>query len=117
LLARTLTTLSVNRDLTGLTVASKLTEDLNVTVHVIKTRYNAHKDSFTFMWHPIATLDMMKKELEGVLDSRLQVYGNDNVRLVDVSVPPVQLSAYLSSSLYGIAEKVSENTKEDWAGK
>ncbi|KAJ9605886.1 hypothetical protein H2200_009735 [Cladophialophora chaetospira] len=74
-------------------------------------------DSFTSVWHPIATLAMMKEELGGVLDSMFKVYGIENVRVVDASALPVQLSAHLSSSLYGFAEKVSENIKEDWAGK
>lgn len=75
------------------------------------------KDTFTSVWHPIATLAMMKEELGGVVDSRLKIYGIENVRVVDASVLPVQLSAHLSSSLYGICEKVSENIKEDWAGR
>lgn len=72
-------------------------------------------DSFTSVWHPIATLAMMKEELGGVVDSRLKVYGMDNVRVVDASVLPVQLSAHLSSSLYGIAEKAAEMIQQDAA--
>lgn len=73
--------------------------------------------SFTSVWHPIASLAMMKEEFGGVVDSRFKVYGLENVRVVDASVLPVQLSAHLSSSLYGMAEKVSENIKEDWDHK
>lgn len=72
-------------------------------------------DSFTSVWHPISTLAMMKEELGGVVDNRLKVYGMENVRVVDASVLPVQLSAHLSSSLYGIAEKASEMIQQDWA--
>lgn len=72
------------------------------------------KDTFTSVWHPIATLPMMKEELGGVVDSRLNIYGIENVRVVDASVLPAQLSPHLSSSLYGIAENVAENIK-DWA--
>lgn len=75
------------------------------------------KNTFTSVWHPIATLAMMKEELGGVVDSKLKVYGIENVRVIDASVLPVQLSAHLSSSLYGIAEKVAENIKEDWASR
>jgi choline dehydrogenase len=56
----------------------------------------------------------MKEELGGVVDSRLKVYGIRNVRAVDASVLPIQLSAHLSSSLYGIAEKAARMIKEDW---
>ena len=72
------------------------------------------KGTFTSVWHYIATLGMMKEELGGVVDSRLKVYGISNVRAVDASVLPIQLSAHLSSSLYGIAEKAARMIKEDW---
>ncbi|KAI4757856.1 alcohol oxidase [Aureobasidium sp. EXF-3400] len=71
------------------------------------------KDTFTSVWHPIATLSMMKEEFGGVVDSKLKVYGLANVRVVDASVLPVQLSAHLSSSLYGIAEKAAVMIRED----
>lgn len=71
------------------------------------------KDTFTSVWHPIATLSMMKEEFGGVVDGRLKVYGLSNVRVVDASVLPVQLSAHLSSSLYGIAEKAAVMIRED----
>jgi choline dehydrogenase len=71
------------------------------------------KTTFTSVWHYIATLGMMKEELGGVVDSRLKVYGIENVRAVDASVLPIQLSAHLSSSLYGIAEKAAVMIKED----
>ncbi|KAM0718641.1 hypothetical protein Q7P37_005712 [Cladosporium fusiforme] len=69
--------------------------------------------TFTSVWHYIATLGMMKEELGGVVDSKLKVYGIQNVRAVDASVLPIQLSAHLSSSLYGIAEKAAKMIKED----
>ncbi|THY58368.1 alcohol oxidase [Aureobasidium pullulans] len=71
------------------------------------------KDTFTSVWHPIATLSMMKEEFGGVVDNKLKVYGISNVRCVDASVLPVQLSAHLSSSLYGIAEKAAVMIRED----
>lgn len=71
------------------------------------------KTHFTSVWHYISTLSMMKEELGGVVDERLRVYGLGNVRCVDASVLPVQLSAHLSSSLYGIAEKGAAMIKED----
>ncbi|PWN46994.1 alcohol oxidase [Violaceomyces palustris] len=69
------------------------------------------KQTFTSVWHPIATCSMMKQELGGCVDSHGKVYGVDNVRVIDASVLPVQLSAHLSGSLYGIAEKLSESIK------
>ncbi|CAD0095672.1 unnamed protein product [Aureobasidium vineae] len=71
------------------------------------------KDTFISAWHPITTLSMMKAEMGGVVDNRLKVYGLANVRAVDASVLPVQLSAHLSSSLYGVAEKAAVMIEED----
>ena len=48
------------------------------------------------------------------MDSRLRVYGVKNVRAVDASVVPIQLSAHLSSSLFGLAEKAADMIKRDW---
>lgn len=72
------------------------------------------KSSFTSVWHYVASCAMMKRELGGVVSSRLQVYGTQNVRVVDASVVPIQLSAHLSSSLYGVAEKAADMIREDW---
>lgn len=71
------------------------------------------KGTFTSVWHYIATLAMMKEDLGGVVDERLRVYGIENVRAIDASVLPIQLSAHLSSSLYGIGEKAAVMIKED----
>ncbi|KAI7216681.1 GMC oxidoreductase [Hortaea werneckii] len=74
------------------------------------------KETFTSVWHYIATLAMMKEEYGGVVDNRLKIYGIENVRAIDASVLPIQLSAHLSSSLYGIAEKAAAMIKEDQKG-
>lgn len=71
------------------------------------------KKTFTSVWHYIGTISMMKEEFGGCVDSSLKLYGVENVRVVDASVLPIQLSAHLSSSLYGIAEKAADIIKED----
>lgn len=51
----------------------------------------------------------------GVVDAHLKVYDTSNVRVVDASIMPLQISAHLSSTLYGVAEKAADLIKADWA--
>lgn len=46
---------------------------------------------------------MLPESAGGVVDNKFKVYGTKNVRVVDASVLPIQLSAHLSSTLYGVA--------------
>ncbi|KAF7338955.1 Glucose oxidase [Mycena venus] len=58
--------------------------------------------------HPIGTATMMRRELGGVVDAQLKVYDTHNVCVVDASILPMQLSAHLSASVYGVAEKAAD---------
>lgn len=51
---------------------------------------------------------MMARELGGVVDPELRVYGTGNVRVVDASVLPLQISGHLTATLYAVAERASE---------
>ena len=41
------------------------------------------------IYHPIATAAMVPKELGGVVDSKLKVYGTSNLRIADLSILPI----------------------------
>ncbi|KZV88485.1 hypothetical protein EXIGLDRAFT_619333, partial [Exidia glandulosa HHB12029] len=71
------------------------------------------KKKFNAVSHPIGTAAMMRRSLGGVVDGRLRVYDTKNLRVVDASVIPLQISAHLSSTLFGIAEKAADLIKED----
>lgn len=59
-------------------------------------------------YHPIGTCAMLPKKDGGVVDSNLKVYGTKNLRVVDASIIPVQLSGHIQTAVYGIAETATQ---------
>lgn len=57
--------------------------------------------------HETGSLSMLPKELGGVVDTSLRVYGLSNVRVADASIIPFPVSAHLSSTVYAIGEKAA----------
>lgn len=62
-------------------------------------------------YHYISTAAMMSKQLGGVVDSDLLVYGVDNLRVVDASVIPFQVCGHLTATIYALAEKAADTIK------
>lgn len=61
---------------------------------------------------------MMARDLGGVVDPALKVYGTSNVRVVDASILPLQISGHLTATLYAVAERASELIKPcSWVNK
>lgn len=63
-------------------------------------------------YHPSSTCAMLPRSQGGVVDAQLRVYGLANVRVADASVPPIEFSAHLMGSTYGIAEQASSIIRE-----
>ncbi|KAI1661826.1 putative GMC oxidoreductase [Daldinia decipiens] len=61
--------------------------------------------------HPVGSASMMSRELGGVVDPKFKVYGTSNVRVVDASVLPMQISGHLTATLYAISERAAEFIK------
>lgn len=73
------------------------------------------KERLLSTFHPVGTCAMMPKELGGVVDSRLKVYGTKNLRVVDASVFPLETLGNIQATVYAVAEKAADLIKEDWA--
>jgi choline dehydrogenase len=79
--------------------------------------YTYTKQNSGTEYHPLGTCAMLPKESGGVVDTNLRVYGAANLRVIDSSVMPLQISAHLMASTYGIAEKASDMIKAQYAAK
>jgi choline dehydrogenase-like flavoprotein len=62
--------------------------------------------------HPCGTAGMMPRELGGVVDDKLRVYGIKGLRVVDASILPVIVAANLQATMYAVAEKAADLIKE-----
>ncbi|KAB5588733.1 Glucose oxidase [Ceratobasidium theobromae] len=71
------------------------------------------KSTFNSVAHPVGTCSMMSRELGGCVDGRLRVYGVKNLRVVDASILPLQISGHMMGTLYAVAEKAADLIKED----
>lgn len=68
-------------------------------------------------FHLVGTAAMMPRDMGGVVDTNLTVYGTANVRVVDASVFPFQVCGHLMSTLYAVAERAADIIKaQDYGG-
>jgi len=65
------------------------------------------RDSLSTMFHPVGTSAMQPREIGGVVDYNLMVYGTRNLRVVDASIMPLIPGTHLQSTVYAIGEKVN----------
>ncbi|TCD68660.1 hypothetical protein EIP91_010181 [Steccherinum ochraceum] len=59
---------------------------------------------FNTVWHTCGSCSMMPREKGGVVDTKLKVYGTNNIRVVDLSILPIHIAAHPLATVYGIAE-------------
>ncbi|KAE9408774.1 alcohol oxidase [Gymnopus androsaceus JB14] len=63
------------------------------------------KQCLSTTWHTTGSLSMLPKDKNGVVDPTLKVYGTKNIRVVDVSIIPLQFAAHTQATAYIIAEQ------------
>lgn len=64
-------------------------------------------------YHVSGTCAMLPKELGGVVDHKLRVYGVSGLRVCDSSIFPVIPKGPITSSVYAVAERAADLLKED----
>lgn len=69
--------------------------------------------AFVSNYHPSGSCAMMPKELGGVVNERLVVHGTRNLRIVDTSIFPLSPRGNIQSSVYAVAERAADLTKQD----
>ncbi|KAF4900989.1 Dehydrogenase citC [Colletotrichum viniferum] len=65
------------------------------------------------LFHVSASCAMMPREQGGVVDDRLRVYGTKKLRIVDASIFPIEPSGNIQSTVYAVAERAVDLTKQD----
>jgi len=65
-------------------------------------------ETYEGICHNMGTAAMMSRELGGVVDEEFRVYGTKNLRVIDASIFPLQISAHPAATLFGIVEMAAD---------
>ncbi|OBZ73019.1 Glucose oxidase [Grifola frondosa] len=73
------------------------------------------RQNLTTVWHTVGSLSMLPKDKGGAVDPKLKVYGTKNIRVVDLSVIPIEIAVHTQAAVYAIAEQAADVIKADYA--
>ncbi|RDB21821.1 Alcohol oxidase 2 [Hypsizygus marmoreus] len=93
--------------------ASKVHEDMKYTEEDDKAIDDWVADHVETTWHSLGTCAMKPREEGGVVDARLNVYGTQNLKCVDLSICPDNLATNTYSSALLVGEKGADLLLED----
>ncbi|EJD00296.1 alcohol oxidase [Fomitiporia mediterranea MF3/22] len=93
--------------------ASKVHEDIKYTEEDDKAIDDWVADHVETTWHSLGTCAMKPREQGGVVDKRLNVYGTQNLKCVDLSICPDNLGTNTYSSALLVGEKGADLIAED----
>ncbi|KAL1864087.1 hypothetical protein Daus18300_007867 [Diaporthe australafricana] len=82
-------------------------------VHDLETARQVVRKRQISVFHLSGSAAMRPQETGGVVDTRLKVYGVQNLRIVDASVFPLEPSGNIQSTVYAVAERAADIIKED----
>jgi len=85
--------------------ASKVHEDIKYTEEDDKAIDDWVADHVETTWHSLGTCAMKPREEGGVVDGRLNVFGTENLKVVDLSICPDNLGTNTYSSALLVGEK------------
>jgi len=66
------------------------------------------KTNAGLFYHPVGTVPMASRELGGVINPNLVVYGSANLRVCDASILSMQIGTMPLATIYAIAEKAAD---------
>ncbi|KAH0437369.1 hypothetical protein CcaCcLH18_03931 [Colletotrichum camelliae] len=106
----------------GLQLTQKLmaTDAMKPLLPVVDAKYNStdERELMTALkplvgteYHPSGTTSMLPKNLGGVVDSELMVYGTCNLRVVDAGIMPMIPGGHIQAAVYAVAEKAADIIK------
>ncbi|EGN97564.1 hypothetical protein SERLA73DRAFT_184316 [Serpula lacrymans var. lacrymans S7.3] len=93
--------------------ASKVHEDIKYTAEDDKAIDDWISDHVETTWHSLGTCAMKPREEGGVVDARLNVFGTQNLKCVDLSICPDNLGTNTYSSALLVGEKGADLLCED----
>ncbi|KAF8311481.1 alcohol oxidase [Clavulina sp. PMI_390] len=64
-------------------------------------------------WHTVGSCTMAPRDKGGVVDPSLKVYGTKNLRVCDISIIPLHISAHTQATAYSIGEQLAEIIKAE----
>ncbi|KAG4442968.1 hypothetical protein IFR05_001581 [Cadophora sp. M221] len=83
----------------------------------LETAKRVVKEHTISNYHPAGTCGMRPRDMGGVVDAELKVYGVRGLRIVDASVFPVLPRGNIITSVYAVAERAADMIKAEWKGK
>ena len=93
--------------------ASKVHEDIKYTKEDDQAIDDWISDHVETTWHSLGTCAMKPREQGGVVDARLNVYGTEGLKCVDLSICPDNLGTNTYSSALLVGEKGADLIAQD----